>query len=178
MELKNFLDPKNIIEQLDIAKGSAVADFGCGSGFFSLAFAEIIGESGKVHSFDILPAALESVASKAKLAGISNIIPERANLEKESGSKLPSESIDWVIMKDMLFQNKMKSIVIKEAFRVLKNGGKILIVEWNDQNAPVGPDKKIRISKEELDSLAKAQGFKKEKDLITGDFHHGAVYTK
>jgi len=61
---------------------------------------------------------------------------------------------------------------------VLKNGGKLLAIEWNDQNAPVGPDKKVRISKEELDKLAEGQGLKKEKDLITGDFHHGAVYVK
>jgi ubiquinone/menaquinone biosynthesis C-methylase UbiE len=178
MDLKNFLDPKNIVEQIDIARGVAVADFGCGSGFFSLAFAEIIGESGKVYSLDVMPSALESVASKARLAGLSNIIPQRVNLEKEGGSKLPSESVDWVIMKDMLFQNNMKDIVVREALRVLKKGGKVLAVEWNDQNAPVGPDKKIRISKEELDKLAESQGFKKEKDLIAGDFHHGAVYIK
>lgn len=178
MDLKNFLDPKNIISQIDIPQGITVADFGCGSGFFSLAFAEIIGESGKVYSLDVLPSALESVASKAKLAGFSNIIPQRVNLEKEGGSKLPAESVEWVIMKDMLFQNKMKDMVLKEASRVLKSGGKLLAVEWNDQNAPVGPDKKIRISKEEMDKLAESQGFKKEKDLITGDFHHGAVYAK
>ena len=178
MDLKNFLDPKNIISQIDVSQGITVADFGCGSGFFSLAFAEIIGESGKVYSLDVLPSALESVASKAKLAGFSNIIPQRVNLEKEGGSKLPAESIDWVIMKDMLFQNKLKEAVVKEASRVLKNGGKLLAIEWNDQNAPVGPDKKVRISKEELDKLAEGQGLKKEKDLITGDFHHGAVYVK
>jgi len=178
MDLKNFLDPKNIVGQINIAEGSTVADFGCGSGFFSLAFAEIIGESGKVFSLDVLPSALESVASKAKLAGISNIIPQRVNLEKEGGSKLPPESVDWVIMKDMLFQNKMRDVITKEALRILKTGGKLLAVEWNDQNAPIGPDKKIRISKEELDKLAESQGFKKEKDLDTGDFHHGAVYIK
>jgi ubiquinone/menaquinone biosynthesis C-methylase UbiE len=178
MELKNFLDPKNIVGQIGVSEGCTAADFGCGSGFFSLAFAEIIGESGKVYSLDVLPSALESIASKAKMAGLSNIIPQRVNLEKEAGSKLPSESVDWVIMKDMLFQNKMKDVVMKEASRVLKSGGKILVVEWNDQDAHVGPDKKIRISKEEIDRLAESQGFKKEKNLVAGDFHHGAVYVK
>lgn len=178
MDLKNFLDPENIVGQIDVAKGITVADFGCGSGFFSLTFAETIGESGKVYSLDILPSALESVASKAKLAGLSNIIPQRVNLEKEEGSNLPSKSVDWVIMKDMLFQNKMKNAVLKEALRVLRGGGKLLLVEWNDQNAQVGPDQKIRISKEELEELAESQGFKKEKDLAAGDFHHGAVYVK
>jgi ubiquinone/menaquinone biosynthesis C-methylase UbiE len=180
MSSESFLDPGNIIKQLEVAKGSTVADFGCGSGFFSLAFAEAIGGDGRVFSLDVLPSALESVASKAKLAGLFNVIPQRVNLEREGGSKLPSGSIDWVIMKDVLFQNKMKDVIMKEASRVLKNGGKLLAVEWNDQNTPagLGPDKKIRISKGELDQLAEAQKFIKEKDLVAGDFHHGAVYKK
>ncbi|MFH0969829.1 MAG: methyltransferase domain-containing protein [Patescibacteria group bacterium] len=178
MESKNFLDPNDIIKQIDILQGSVVADFGCGSGFFSLAFAQKIGEGGKVYSLDILPSALESVESKAKLQGLANIVPRRANLEKEGGSKLGDDSIDWVIMKDMLFQNKMKDIILKEALRILKPGGKVLLIEWNDHDALVGPEKGIRVSRKELDKLAENQGLKKEKELVAGDFHYGAVYAK
>lgn len=175
---KNFLDPKEIIKQIDIASGSTVADFGCGSGFFSLAFAEAVGEEGKVYSLDILPSALESVESKAKLQGLTNIIPQRANLEKEGGSKLPDDSNDWVIMKDMLFQNKMKEVILKEAYRVLKNGGKLLLVEWNDHKESIGPEKNIRVAEEDLKKMAEIQGFKLEKELKAGDFHYGAIFKK
>jgi len=178
MDMKNFLDPKNILTQINVSPGSIVADFGCGSGFFSLAFAEAIGEEGKVYSLDILPSSLESVESKAKLSGLNNIIPQRVNLEKEGGSKLPDASNDWVIMKDMLFQNKMKDVIMKEACRVLKVGGKLLLAEWNDHDVTIGPEKNIRISKEELIELAEVQGFKLEKELETGDFHYGAVFVK
>jgi ubiquinone/menaquinone biosynthesis C-methylase UbiE len=175
---KNFLDPKNIIGQINIAPGSTVADFGCGSGFFSLAFAEAIGEEGKVHALDILPSALESVESKAKIGGLNNIIPQRVNLEKENGSKLSNESVDWVIMKDMLFQNKTKDVILKEAYKILKPGGKLLLIEWSNHDMSIGPDKELRISKEELRRLSESNGFKMEKELETGDFHHGAVFVK
>lgn len=178
MEVKNFLDPKDIIKQLSVAQGSIVADFGCGSGFFSLVFAESIGEEGKVYALDVLPSALESVESKAKLEGITNIIPQRVNLEKEEGSKLQRSSIDWVIIKDMLFQNKMKDIILKEAYEVLKPGGKLLLIEWNNEDSSIGPEREIRVSKEEIDKLANEQGFKLEKELATGDFHYGAVFVK
>ena len=178
MDVKNFLDPKNILNQITVSPGSVVADFGCGSGFFSLAFAEVAGEEGKVYSLDILPSSLESVESKAKLAGLTNIIPQRVNLEKDGGSKLESDSMDWVIMKDMLFQNKMKDVIIKEAHRVLKSGGRLLLVEWNDHDVSMGPEKNIRISKDELIKLADVQSFKLEKELNTGDFHYGAVFIK
>ena len=178
MEIKSFLDPKEIIKQINVPEGSTVADFGCGSGFFSLAFAEAIGEEGKVYSLDILPSALESVESKAKLQGLTNIIPQRVNLEKEGGSKLSPESVDWVIMKDMLFQNKMKDVILKEAHRVLKTGGKLLVAEWNDRDTSMGPDKGLRLSKENLSNLAEIQGFKMEKELQAGDFHWGSVFIK
>ncbi|MFA5777432.1 MAG: class I SAM-dependent methyltransferase [Parcubacteria group bacterium] len=178
METKSFLDPENILSQMDISPGSIVADFGCGSGFFSLAFAKAVGGEGKVYSLDILPSALESVESKAKIEGITNIIAQRVNLEKEGGSKLQENSNDFVIMKDMLFQNKTKDMIIKEAWRVLKPGGKLLIAEWNDKDYSIGPDREIRISKNELEELVKKQGFKLEKELTTGDFHYGAVFIK
>lgn len=174
----NFLDPKDILKQLNILPGSVVADFGCGSGFFSLAFAEAVGEEGKINSLDILPSALESVESKAKLQGLGNIFSQRANLEKSGGSKLPDNSIDWVVVKDMLFQNKNKDIILKEAYRILKSGGKVLLVEWNDKELPIGPEKNIRISEQELRRIAESQGFEMEKELEAGNFHYGAVYKK
>ena len=174
----NFLDPKDILKQLNIPPGTVVADFGCGSGFFSLAFAEAVGEEGKINSLDILPSALESVESKAKLQGINNVFPQRVNLEKEGGSKLPEKSMDWVIVKDMLFQNKNKSVILKEAYRILKSEGRMLLVEWNDKEMAIGPEKSLRISKEELRRLSGSQGFEWEKDLDAGDFHYGVVFRK
>lgn len=174
----NFLSPKDILKQINVAPGSTVADFGCGSGFFSLAFAEAVGETGKINSFDILPSALESVESKAKLQGLNNIFTQRANLEKNGGSKLSDNSMDWVVVKDMLFQNKNKDIILGEAYRVLKAGGKMLLVEWNDEDMPIGPERDIRISEQELKRLAESQGFKMEKELDSGGFHFGAVFQK
>lgn len=178
MEEKIFLDPKEILKQISVSSGSMVADFGCGSGFFSLAFAEVVGGEGKINSLDILPSALESVESKAKLQGLNNIFPQRVNLEKEGGSKLLENSMDWVILKDMLFQNKNKSVILKEAYRVLKNGGKLLVVEWNDKEMVIGPEKNLRIGEQELKRLSESQGFEFEKELNTGDFHFGALFRK
>lgn len=174
----NFLSPKDILKQINVAPGSTVADFGCGSGFFSLAFAEAVGEEGKINSFDILPSALESVESKAKLQGLNNIFTQRANLEKNGGSKLSDNSMDWVVVKDMLFQNRNKDIILGEAYRVLKAGGKMLLVEWNDEDMPIGPERDIRISEQELKRLTESQGFKMEKELDSGGFHFGAVFQK
>jgi len=172
-----FINPDAIINGMNISKDGVVADFGCGSGFFSIPVARVIIE-GKLYSLDVLPQALESVESQAKIGGISNIITKRVNLEKEKGSGLEERSIDWVILKDMLFQNKNKEVILKEAYRVLKPGGKILVVEWDGKNLSVGPDKEIRIPSEELEKLVENQRFRIEEKVDAGDFHYGLIAAK
>ncbi|MEI7891160.1 MAG: class I SAM-dependent methyltransferase [bacterium] len=173
-----FLDPAAIIAQLDIAEGSVAIDFGCGPGYFSIPFAKAVGKDGIVWSLDILPQALETVAGKAKNSGIANITTKRVNFEKEKGTKLEDACADWVILKDVLFQNKDKAAVIKEAYRVLKNGGKVILVEWNMKNLTVGPEKELRISQSELEKMFANQGFIAQKDIVAGDFHYAFVASK
>lgn len=177
-EAGKFLDPSGIIAQLDIQSGNVVADFGCGPGYFSVPFAKTVGQDGKVYAFDVLPQALETIASKAKNSGVSNIVTSRVNLEKEKGSKLENECVDWVIMKDMLFQNKNKAIIIAEAHRILKPGGKVIVTEWGQNNFSVGPEKEIRIPVGELKKIFIEQKFSVEKDVAAGDFHYAFVALK
>lgn len=172
-----FINPEAVVDELELDEGITVADFGCGSGYFSLPIAKKIGE-GTVYSFDILPQSLESVESRAKTQGITNIVGQRANLEKPEGSKLPEQSVDWVIMKDMLFQNKDKAAILKEAQRVLKGKGKALVIEWNMDDASIGPEKSLRISKEALINIAGQCGLGVFKELEVGDFHYGLILIK
>jgi ubiquinone/menaquinone biosynthesis C-methylase UbiE len=155
-----------------------VADFGCGPGYFSLPFAKAIGEDGKLYALDVLPQSLETVAGKAKNAGIRNIITNRVNLEKENGSKIENESLDWIILKDVLFQNQKKDIMIAEVYRVLKLGGKALVVEWNEKKSMIGPQAELRIASNVLKKNFIDQKFSLEKDIEAGDFHYAFVVVK
>lgn len=177
-EIGKFLDPNEIIAQLNIEKGSVVADFGCGPGFFSIPFAKAVGEDGKVYAFDVLPQMLEAVASKAKNSGVSNIIASRVNVEKEKGSKLENDCVDWIIMKDILFQNQNKDIIIAEAYRILKPGGRIFVAEWNQNDHPIGPEQELRIDANELKKMFTDQKFSVEKDIEAGHFHYAFIVVK
>lgn len=178
MLTNNFVKPEEVLDQLDMLKNASVADFGCGSGFFSLAFARAVGKSGTVYALDILPSSLEAVASRAKALGLSNVIAKRVNLEREGGSGLPDNSLDWVIMKDVLFQNTSKEAMLWEAYRVLKPGGFLFIMEWNDTEASFGPEKSLRIPRETLTELLSDRGFSPVKDIAVGDYHYALVCQK
>jgi ubiquinone/menaquinone biosynthesis C-methylase UbiE len=173
-----FADPQLIVDQLEISPGMIVADFGCGAGFFSLPIAKKVGEEGKVYALDVLPDKLESVESQAKTLNLTNIITQRVNLEILGGSKLEAESVDWVIMKDMLFQNKGKDKILAEAKRILKKDGQALVIEWNKEDSSIGPEKELRIFKETLMDLAKQNGWKIDKEIEVGNFHYSLILKK
>ncbi len=173
-----FIDPPSVIAQLELKSGSIVADFGCGTGYFSLALARAVGTEGTVYSLDILPQRLESVESQAKNFALTNIITRRANLEKEGGSKLPDKSVDWVVLKDILFLNKDKAAIFREAKRVLKDSGKILLIEWRPGDGSMGLDKSLRLSPDESVALAQKEGLGASKKIDAGHFHYGFIFIK
>lgn len=173
-----FLDPLAIIAQLDVVPGSVVIDFGSGPGYFSIPFAKSVGSDGQVYALDILPQALETVIGKARNSGVANITTKRVNLEKEHGTKLESDLADWIILKDILFQNQKKDVIIAEAHRVLKNGGKILVIEWNQKESSIGPAEEIRIPQIVLEKMFSDQKFIIEKNIQAGDFHYAFVAVK
>ena len=173
-----FADPSAIVNQLEIKPGSKVADFGCGSGFFSFEFAKQVGSEGAVHALDILPSALEAVASRAKILNLSNSVTKQVNLEKENGSGLAPQSMDWVVIKDILFQNKSKDVILREVARVLKTDGHAILMEWDPEETLVGPDKELRISPEKLRTLVEAAHLVVEKELNVGGFHYAFLVKK
>jgi len=177
MDDKGFLNIEKIVDQLDIKPNMAIADFGAGHGFFSVAFAKKVGPSGQIFAIDILSQTLEAVRSKAKLEGLFNIKIVRGNLEKPNGSTLEDESCDMVFIANVLFQVPDKPGLINEAGRVLKKNGELVVVEWKPYIA-LGPQKERRLSEEELKQLVISKGFSEPKPINAGSHHYGFVFKK
>ncbi|MEI6588127.1 MAG: class I SAM-dependent methyltransferase [Candidatus Moraniibacteriota bacterium] len=173
-----FINPKSIIDMLEVTTGMFVGDFGCGTGYFTFPLAQKVEQGGRVYALDILKEKLEAIESEAKVWGLSNIITKRANLELVGGSKLDENSLDLVCLVNMLFQNKDKNLIIGEAVRVLKKGGKILVVEWNVNDSLFGPESELRVSKEDVLVLAESNELSVLKEIEISDFHFGLILEK
>lgn len=171
-----FLRPEETVKQLNIKKDMNIADFGCGSGYFTLPLAKLA-EKGKIYALDILAETLESVRSRAKLEGILNIETKRCDLEVPSGSDLEDESVDMVLLGNILFQSSEKDAIIKEAERILKKGGKLIIIDWK-ANQPLGPPENLITSPEDIKKTIKEKGFGFEKDFPVDKYHWGMVFKK
>jgi len=174
---KELIDALASLKEAGIEKKMKVADFGCGRrGYFSLQAAKLIGPNGAVYAIDILPSALKSVESLANLFNISNLKTIWANLEIEESTKLPNESMDLVLLNNVLFQTKNHNVILKETKRILKKGSNLLLTEWEKKETPFGPKEKIE--KEEAKKKAEAVGLVFEKEFKPGPYHYSLVFKK
>lgn len=171
-----FLQPKEILDQIDIRNNMHIADFGCGNGYFTIPMAKIA-DQGLVYAFDVMKDSLSAVDSKAKLENILNIKTIHCNLEIYNGSKLDDQSVDLVLLRNILFQSQKKSDIIKEAKRVLRDGNRLVLVEWI-KDSSLAPKNGWLISKDEAKQLIKIEGFDLEKELKIDNHHYGLVFRK
>jgi len=171
--MEGFLKPEEVLNQLDLKEDMIAADFGSGSGGWAIPLAKILKE-GKVYAIDVLEEPLSALKSKAELNNISNIETIRSDLESEKGLKLKNNFLDLVLMTNLLFEVENKNDVLAEGKRVLKKGGKILIVDWEPE-ASLGP-KEGRISAEEVKKIAKDLDLKIDKELPAGAYHYALIF--
>ena len=169
------MDPNEIVEELDFGNGMKVANFGCGTGYFAIPIAKKISPSGILYALDVRKEKIEVVESRSRIEGISNIVTKNVNLEIKEGSGIKKGSVDWVIMINMLFQNSNKDSIFSEAKRILKKKGKILLIEWKEGDLPIGPDRKIKISKKQMIGMVGENGLKVKREVEASSFHYGLV---
>jgi len=100
-------------------RGDVILDYGCGIGFNTIPAAEIVGEEGTVYALDIHPLAVKAVEKKIRKKGLKNVKTILSGLN----TGLPDESVDVVLLYNVLPMVKNRPALIKELYRVLKPGG-------------------------------------------------------
>ena len=124
-----FLEPESIIEQLVLRPDYHGAEFGCGAGGFVIPLAKKLGK-GVVYGLDIQEEPLSALVGRAREFGVSNIRTVECDLEEPKGSELPDNSLDIVIVSNILFQSDEQEAMLKEAKRLVKPKSNIVIIDW------------------------------------------------
>lgn len=162
---------------MGLKAGQSVADFGSGSGFFAVAAAKFVGNTGMVYAIDVQEAKLTATQSAATQQGFKTVQVVKADLEKPLLDVEPT-SCDAVIMASILHEVTSREMLLKNAYRVLKTGGKILAVEWKPDHTPFGPELDKRIHPETLEQELLQLGLKKIKNIPADIYHYALLFEK
>jgi len=174
-----FADPEKILFAAGLAKGQILADLGAGSGFYSMAAGKIVGDAGQIYAVDILETALDHIAAEARLKGLRNVKTVRADLEQSNScGDVPSGTVDAVLFSNITHQVKNQTNLFAEAYRLLKTGGKLLVVDWNDTPGLIGPPANQRITANDVNKLAAGTNLKPAGQLPVDIYHYGLMYIK
>lgn len=174
----DFSDPKKNVEQLHLREGMSVADFGAGSGAYSIAAAQTVGDSGKVYAIEVQKDLLQKLKNEATNGGFHNIEALWGDIEVLHGTKIRDHAVDAVIISNVLFQAEDKRGVLNEAKRILRPGGSLLVIDWVDSFGGLGPHPDEVMTQAAAKKLCTEALFAYEKDIEAGGHHYGMIFKK
>jgi ubiquinone/menaquinone biosynthesis C-methylase UbiE len=175
LQTANFAHPRRNVAALGVEPGMNVADFGSGSGIYVLHIAEALEHSGRVYAIDVQRDLLQRVKNEAQRRGFKNVDVIWTDLERPGSSKLADQTLDLVLISNLLFQVENKAAVLSEAWRILKPTGKLAIIDWSDSFGGMGPQKQDVVTKESALALARENGFELQREFSAGAHHYGML---
>ncbi len=175
MELPTFSNPETNITALGIYEGMKIADLGAGTGSYTIPLAEKVGETGRVYAVEVQKDFLTNIKNTATARGFNNVEVLWGDIERLGGTKIKDSAVDAVVISNVLFQAEDKVGLIREAKRILKVGGKLLLIDWSDSFQNLGPTPEMVITKDSARSIFEAEGFVVKGEVPVGEHHYGFI---
>ncbi len=173
-----FVDPENNVSLFGLKGGEHIADFGSGSGAYAFALARRVGFRGRVYAVDIQKDLLSKVKNESLRLGLENVEVIWGDAEKLGGAKLGDGTLDGVLLSNILYQVSDKEGLLSEAKRVLKNDGKVFLIEWSGSFGGLGPKPEDVVEKGAAKKLFGKLGFATEREINAGTYHYGIIFSK
>ncbi|MFB6076066.1 MAG: class I SAM-dependent methyltransferase [Candidatus Aenigmatarchaeota archaeon] len=118
-------DGVDFFNSIGLREGDKILDFGCGSGYFAVTASKIVGDKGIIYAADKGRKSLKKVDKLAREMDAKNIrtIDTRGSIEVY----LRDNSLDFVLLYDVLHQIDNRKDLYSECKRVLKSDGVLSI---------------------------------------------------
>jgi arsenite methyltransferase len=149
--------PHDVVMALDLKPADTVADIGAGTGYFARRFAL---HAGKVYAVDIDEKLLAIAREKAP----PNLVTV---LSAPDDTGLPEQSIDTIFFCDVLHHIANRPAYYARLAKVLKPGGRIVVIDFYKRSLPIGPPASMKLSEQQVIGELQKAGFGLRKRLST-----------
>jgi len=174
-ELSKILDPEILIRSYRLKEGDTFIDVGCSEGLFTIPVAKIVGEKGKVYGIDLSSTALEKIKDSITQNNIHNIqlindFPEKVSLKRNFA--------DFIFYGTALYEMYKPIKSLKNSHSMLKDAGKLIVLEWKEGDTGAGPTAYAKLGKKRVTAFLEAAGFTIETTRDEGEHLYTIIATK
>jgi ubiquinone/menaquinone biosynthesis C-methylase UbiE len=163
-----WLPPAEVISALAVRPGDSIADVGAGTGYFALPLAAAAGPHGMVYAVDAQAEMLAHLRQKLHDGSVTNV--ELVHAEADA-TGLPDASCSLVLLANVWHEFADRTTVLRESKRILKNGGRIAILDWRpDVEREAGPPLDHRISASDAVRDLQSAGFVRTTHINAGKY--------
>jgi len=165
------LNPKNSLIKAGFKENMVLCDIGAGTGIFTFPATEI--SSKDIYALEVSDDMLELLASRMVERNTKNL-----KLKKVDSTILPLEDnrCDMAIMVTVLHEVENKESMLDDLKRILKQGGKLMIIEFHKRETPMGPPVDHRISEEYVEKICNSHGLKTINQFSLGDNYYSVIF--
>lgn len=136
-----FQSPEKIWETLQLSDPKILVDIGAGTGFFAMPFCDQM-LNGTVYACDMSETMVSWMVENLPDRYRDRVIPLKS---EENSCDLQDELADLVYMINLHHELDAPLTMLKEAYRMLKTGGTLMVIDWKAEETPMGPPQEIRI---------------------------------
>jgi len=123
--------PEEVMNALRLRPGSAVADVGCGRGYFTHHLADRVGPQGEVYAVDIEHELIDGIRHQALSKWLVQV---KAVLGAPDDPHLPAHALDAILVVLAYHEMRDYDAMLESFYRALKPGGLLGIIEFNVRN--------------------------------------------